>query len=410
MTTARPIRVIAVDWSGAKGGEQSKIWLAEVWSGRMERLECGRTRDEIIEHLVQEAEWGSELVVGLDFAFSFPEWFCKELGAKDAPAVWQSVQEQGEAWLDECPEPFWGRPGKKRPEVPAHLRRTEQEIEADGGGQPKSVFQIGGGGAVGTGSIRGMPHLLTLREAGFNVWPFQAPRLPLVLEIYPRTLTGSVVKSDRTERERYLAGRFPEMTPEQRRTATGSDDALDAAVSALTMARFLDEIGNLEWVEDEVARLEGIIWRPAEVADVTDVPPAQVEVPWEPEPAAGVGCPFCGMDRVLEKSAHGLAVADHHPVARGHVLVVPRRHVPSIFDLPREEQQDLWALVEAVRGHLRRELEPTGFTVGINDGSSAGQTVEHAHIHVIPRYEGDVPDPRGGVRWVIPSKAAYWDK
>jgi diadenosine tetraphosphate (Ap4A) HIT family hydrolase len=409
MTNAGPIRVIAVDWSGAKDGEQSKIWLAEVWKGRMERLENGRTREEVIEHLVQEAEWGSALVVGLDFAFSFPEWFCKELGAEDAPAVWRIVQEQGEGWLDECPEPFWGRPGKKRPELPEHFRRTEQEAESHAGSQPKSVFQIGGGGAVGTGSIRGMPHLLTLVEAGFSVWPFQAPRLPLVLEIYPRAMTGPVVKSDRAARERYLAGRFPEISPEQRLTAVGSDDAFDAAVSALTMARKLDEIAALKWVKDEVSRLEGVIWSPTEAPDP---PEPQIEVPWEPEPAPAAGCPFCAPDgvMVLDKSHHGLAVADRYPLARGHTLVVPRRHVPSIFDLPPTEQQDLWALVEAVRGHLARELGAEGFTVGINDGTAAGQTVEHAHIHVIPRYEGDVPDPRGGVRWVVPSKAAYWDK
>lgn len=409
MTTAGPIRVIAVDWSGAKDGEQSKIWLAEVWDGRLERLENGRTREEVIEHLVQEAEWGSGLVVGLDFAFSFPEWFCEDLGAKDGPSVWRTVQEEGEAWLEECPEPFWGRPGKKRPDLPEHFRRTEQEVAEDPGSQPKSVFQIGGGGAVGTASIRGMPHLLTLLEAGFSVWPFQAPRLPLVLEIYPRTMTGPVVKSNRTERERFLAGRFPEMSPEQRLAAVDSDDAFDAAVSALTMARKLDEIAGLQWVGDEVSRLEGVIWSPAEAPEVA---PPPVEVPWEPEPAPTSGCPFCNMDRagVLETSSHGFAVADRHPVTRGHVLVVPRRHVPSIFDLPRAEQQDLWALVEAVRGHLKRELEVDGFTVGVNDGAAAGQTVEHAHIHVIPRYQGDVPDPRGGVRWVMPSKAAYWDR
>jgi len=406
MTSHDPTRVIAVDWSGAKAGEQGKIWLAEVWDGRMERLECGRTRDEVVEHLVQEAEWSRALVVGLDFAFSFPEWFCEELGAADGPAVWRSVQQLGEAWLEECPEPFWGRPGKKRPELPAHFRRTEEEAAARPGSQPKSIFQIGGGGAVGTASIRGMPHLVTLLEAGFSIWPFQRPTPPLVLEIYPRTLTGSVVKSDRAARDRYLAGRFPEMSPEQRQTAAGSEDAFDAAVSALTMARHLGEIMTLGWPTDEISRLEGVIWSPAEVPDE---PPPQIEARWEPEPEPASGCPFCSRDgmTVLERSSHGFAAPDRHPVARGHTVVVPRRHVASIFDLPRAEQQDLWTLVEAVRGHLMRELGADGFTVGIDDGPASGQMLEHAHIHVIPRYEGDVPDPRGGVRRVFTEGAAY---
>lgn len=408
MTDHDPTRVIAVDWSGAKAGEQGKIWLAEVWDGRMERLESGRTRDEVVEHLVQEAEWNRALVVGLDFAFSFPEWFCKELGATDGPAVWRSVREQGETWLEECPEPFWGRPGKKRPELPAHFRRTEQEAGEGPGAQPKSVFQIGGGGAVGTGSIRGMPHLATLHDAGFSIWPFQRPSPPLVLEIYPRTLTGPVVKSDRVARDRFLAGRFPEMSPEQRQIAVGSEDAFDAAVSALTMARHVGEIITLQWPTDEVSRLEGSIWSPAEVRKEASL---EVEVTWDVMPSPTSGCPFCAPSEhtVLERSSYGFVLPDRHPVTRGHTIVVPQRHVASIFELPTSEQQDLWALVEVVRGHLTRALAPDGFTVGINDGPAAGQTVDHAHIHVIPRYQGDVPDPRGGVRWVLPENAAYWD-
>ena len=107
---------------------------------------------------------------------------------------------------------------------------------------------------------------------------------------------------------------------------------------------------------------------------------------------------------------HGTAVAllDGFPVSPGHTLVVPRRHQGSLFDLPPEEQEDIWALVGLVRERLRFEHQVDGFNVGLNDGPAAGQTVLHAHVHVIPRYEGDLPDPRGGVRWVIPEKADYW--
>ena len=103
-----------------------------------------------------------------------------------------------------------------------------------------------------------------------------------------------------------------------------------------------------------------------------------------------------------------IALHDAYPLARGHTLVVPKSHVASLFELPAADQAALWKLVARVREHLQRELSPAGFTVGVNDGATAGQTVPHAHIHVIPRWPGDVPDPRGGIRWVIPSKAAYW--
>lgn len=105
-----------------------------------------------------------------------------------------------------------------------------------------------------------------------------------------------------------------------------------------------------------------------------------------------------------------MAFSDAYPVAEGHTLIIPRRHVASLFDLPEEEQASLWKLVALVRGKLMAELKPDGFNVGVNDGLAAGQTVLHAHIHVIPRRKGDVADPRGGVRWIMPTKAKYWDE
>ena len=80
----------------------------------------------------------------------------------------------------------------------------------------------------------------------------------------------------------------------------------------------------------------------------------------------------------------------------------------ALFDLPAEEQLSLWSQVAVVRQLLIEQYNPDGFNVGVNEGLAAGQTVPHAHIHVIPRRRGDVPDPRGGVRWVIPAKAQYW--
>jgi diadenosine tetraphosphate (Ap4A) HIT family hydrolase len=109
------------------------------------------------------------------------------------------------------------------------------------------------------------------------------------------------------------------------------------------------------------------------------------------------------------ETEHIVAFRDRFPVAEGHMLVVPRRHVNSVFDLTRAEFGSLWQVVTEVREWLRRELQPNGFTIGVNDGEAAGQTVTHAHVHVIPRRAGDVLDPRGGIRWVLPERACYWE-
>ena len=121
-------------------------------------------------------------------------------------------------------------------------------------------------------------------------------------------------------------------------------------------------------------------------------------------------CPFCSLkpERLWLQTPTTLALRDGYPLTEGHTLVIPRRHVASLFDLPAEELARTWSQVAEVRRLLQETFSPDGFNIGLNDGEAAGQTVLHAHVHVIPRYNHDVPDPRGGVRWVLPSKAAYW--
>jgi diadenosine tetraphosphate (Ap4A) HIT family hydrolase len=121
-------------------------------------------------------------------------------------------------------------------------------------------------------------------------------------------------------------------------------------------------------------------------------------------------CPFCRLEtsRIRLESEFAVAFLDGFPVTPGHTLVVPKRHVASLFELPDQEQAAVWMLVTQVRALLMADLRPDGFNIGVNDGTAAGQTVMHAHVHVIPRRHGDVADPRGGVRWVVPDKAAYW--
>lgn len=121
-------------------------------------------------------------------------------------------------------------------------------------------------------------------------------------------------------------------------------------------------------------------------------------------------CPFCGVaaGSVVDASEHALALRDRYPVAPGHTLVVPRRHVASVFELDPEEWNELWALVRSVRHRVDELAGADGVSVGVNDGAAAGQTVAHAHVHLIPRRMGDVAEPRGGVRWVLPRTADYW--
>lgn len=109
----------------------------------------------------------------------------------------------------------------------------------------------------------------------------------------------------------------------------------------------------------------------------------------------------------LAANGSAFAIADRFPVSPGHSLVVPRRVIATWWEATAEERADILALVDQVKRQLDAELEPDGYNVGFNAGAAAGQTVGHLHIHVIPRYRGDVPDPRGGVRHVIPGKGNY---
>jgi diadenosine tetraphosphate (Ap4A) HIT family hydrolase len=121
-------------------------------------------------------------------------------------------------------------------------------------------------------------------------------------------------------------------------------------------------------------------------------------------------CPFCTLaeDRILASNELAIATPDGFPVSPGHTLIIPKRHVASWFDTTPEEQLAVIALLGQMKSHLDAERSPAGYNIGINDGPAAGQTVRHLHLHLIPRYDGDTEDPRGGIRWVFPHRAAYW--
>ena len=218
-------RAIAVDWSGARTGERRTIWLAEAVGGRLVRLEGGRTREEVVAHLLDEAARDPDLVAGLDFAFSLPEWFLRGRGVHAVTSTWELVAREGEAWLADPQPPFW----RTRKAPGDGFRRTELEC----GGHPKSVFQLVGAGQVGTSTLRGIPFLPRLRGR-FAIWPFDAPRLPLLVEIYPRLhLAGT-------------EGAYP------------NEHARDAAAAALALSHRAGDWRRLP--RDPHYALEGRIW------------------------------------------------------------------------------------------------------------------------------------------------------
>ncbi len=125
-----------------------------------------------------------------------------------------------------------------------------------------------------------------------------------------------------------------------------------------------------------------------------------------------VACPFCSLpsSRIVASDEFSLIIRDGFPISPGHTLLIPKRHIGSFFDITENERGSLMRFLKVAKEELQNEFSPDGYNIGINDGSAAGQTVAHLHIHLIPRYIGDCHDPRGGIRWIIPSKADYWTK
>ena len=368
----------------------------------------GRTRHEVIAYLIEVAHTSPDLVVGLDFAFSFPHWFAEREGATSVEECWNLVAEHGEDWLAKCGPPFWGRPGKPRPDLPEDgslsvhgATRHESQESKSQERLPDRRCGCGWHGLDPWNAPLGEPRRRRASPSG--------PFTRCALQWQSRSIHGCsltpVNKSDFSERRAHLAAECsPEIGGGLACKAASSEDAFDAAVSAVVMSRHIDEIATLTRSQDPVELIEGATWWPQDTraAATTSRPMAQSQT----------DCPFCDISRdaVIDELGHALAIRDRYPVSCGHTLVLPRAHVKSLFDLDAKAQADIWHLVARVRDHLHSRLNPDGFNIGINDGRAAGQTVEHAHVHVIPRFDGDVADPRGGIRWILPECAAYWNR
>jgi diadenosine tetraphosphate (Ap4A) HIT family hydrolase len=122
-------------------------------------------------------------------------------------------------------------------------------------------------------------------------------------------------------------------------------------------------------------------------------------------------CPFCHLDdkQIIYQDEFVFTIRDSFPISPAHTLIIPKRHIASLFDATDKEQRALLHALKIAKAELDQQHKPDGYNIGINDGLAAGQTIMHLHIHLIPRYTDDCEDPRGGVRWLFPEKAVYWN-
>ena len=123
-------------------------------------------------------------------------------------------------------------------------------------------------------------------------------------------------------------------------------------------------------------------------------------------------CIFCNLrdERIIYECNHTIAFIDTYPASPGHTLVVPKRHIPTYFDASEDEILAIGKAVQICKEFLDNEFNPDAYNIGINNGEAAGQSIKHLHVHIIPRYKGDVEDTKGGVRWILKNKANYWDE
>ena len=118
-------------------------------------------------------------------------------------------------------------------------------------------------------------------------------------------------------------------------------------------------------------------------------------------------CVFCTINDIVLENDLAIAFYDKYPVNKGHLLIIPKRHVEQYFDLTDQERKAIDQLLFKGKKLLDGEYHPDGYNIGVNCGEAAGQTIFHVHVHLIPRFKGDMEDPRGGVRGVIPEKQIY---
>jgi hypothetical protein len=236
------VTVVAIDWSGRAGMEQvHHIRAAVARPDEPINVWADLTRADVVEALCALPD--DRVVVGFDFSFSYPAWVGQWWRVDSAIELWPIVERDADVWVSECCEPFFGRKGKLRPRGVPLLRRTEAEFPP-----AKSTFQINGPGAVGLGSLRGMPYLTALRHAGFAVWPFDDAGSRTIVEIYPTALRALVGELD--------------LEPRVSAATRNNDNTRDAVYSASVMFKHRADFAGLRAATDATTRLEGQVWVP----------------------------------------------------------------------------------------------------------------------------------------------------
>jgi hypothetical protein len=260
-----------VDWSGAAGRRAAAraIWLAVVEDGRLVALETGRDRTETTRRLTELVVEEPETVIGLDFCFSAPAWFLEAHGMRSAGELWRWAAAgiaRDAGFVRALGPPFWGPGIRPRPAAGGDpLRGTERAVRRPGA-QPSSFFKLSGPGSVGAQSLYGMPELMSLCDVGVSVWPFDPPRLPVAVEVFPRALAHQLAPS--AERLAGAALRRAVVTQQADAfgvfggTAAQAQDAFDAAVAALALGRARDLVGQLERERAAADPREGAILVP----------------------------------------------------------------------------------------------------------------------------------------------------
>ena len=385
-------RYIGVDYSGAETATASlkglRVYMADRDSTAMEVQPPASprkywTRQGIAEWLVERLPEDIPTIAGIDHGFSFPkQYFERHKLPLDWPAFLDDFQKY---WPTDHPHTYVDFVRDENPRWGNSRWRRLTEIRC----KAKSVFHFDVTGSVAKSTHSGIPWLRYIRNhAGERIhfWPFDGWQIPegkpVVAEIYPALWNKGFPSEGRDSHQH---------------DAFCVAETLRRADRDGTIQEFF--LPNLSQEERRIASIEGWILGLVSPAD-SAVRPA-------------IGCPFCDRgqsDLVIARNELAVAFPDAYPLSEGHMLIIPLRHEANFFNLTEPEQRAMLSLARSVRRKLDRRHSPDGYNVGVNVGKAGGQTVDHVHLHLIPRYSGDVQDPRGGIRCVIPAKARYWTR
>lgn len=273
--TVRPRQFIGVDWSGARDPARAAahIRVAVVREGGLREVHGGLTREAVADLLIEAVLVEPETAIGLDFCFSVPAWYATERGWSSVGEVWRWAAAWARSGADPAAldAPFWGPRVRPSPEwAPERaLRATEREVSR-AGAQARSVFQLTGAGSVGAQSLHGMPMLMRLCDVGVAVWPFDPPRLPVAVEVFPRRMARDLAPTAEGLSGDVFRRAVVEHLPDAavggfRRMLADDQDAFDAAIAAWTLHQAGEQIGALAGPRDPREALEGRIFVPEAV-------------------------------------------------------------------------------------------------------------------------------------------------